>query len=94
MDSGFEATIVSADSNLFEKEWIGRKVDRDFLKYLNDNNIDVCGENGEYHTFVTCGPLFKRKIKITSSRIIKRDRFWFLDILEGLWGTVISYCFL
>ncbi|SES62024.1 TIGR00289 family protein [Methanococcoides vulcani] len=82
IDYGFEATIVSADSNLFDKEWIGRKVDRDFLKYLKDNNIDVCGENGEYHTFVTDGPLFKKKIKITSSRTIIRDRFWFLDILE------------
>lgn len=82
IDYGFEATIVSADSNLFDKEWIGRKVDRDFLKYLKDNNIDVCGENGEYHTFVTDGPLFKKKIKITSSRTIIRDIFWFLDILE------------
>jgi uncharacterized protein (TIGR00290 family) len=82
MNSGFEATVVSADSNLFDKKWIGRKVHRDFLKYLKDKNIDVCGENGEYHTFVTCGPLFNKKIKITSSRIIKRDSFWFLDILE------------
>jgi uncharacterized protein (TIGR00290 family) len=82
MNSGFEATVVSADSNLFDKEWIGRKVHRDFLKYLKDKNIDICGENGEYHTFVTCGPLFNKKINITSSRIIKRDSFWFLDILE------------
>jgi diphthamide synthase (EF-2-diphthine--ammonia ligase) len=52
------------------------------LKYLKDKNIDVCGENGEYHTFVTCGPLFNKKIKITSSRIIKRDNLWFLDIFE------------
>ncbi|HHV25239.1 MAG TPA: hypothetical protein GXX65_12260 [Methanosarcina sp.] len=61
---------------------MGRRVDRDFFKYLKDKNIDVCGENGEYHTFVTNGPLFKKKIKITSSRTIKRDSFWFLDILE------------
>ncbi len=46
MNSGFEATVVSADSNLFDKEWIGndkeqigKKVDRDFLKYLKDKYI-------------------------------------------------------
>ena len=39
MNSGFEVTVVSADSNLFGKEWIGRKVDGDFLKYLKEKNI-------------------------------------------------------
>ncbi|UZE92388.1 MAG: diphthine--ammonia ligase [Methanosarcinales archaeon] len=66
MDAGFEATIVSAKSDLFDEGWIGREVNREFLKYLKDNDIDVCGENGEYHTFVTNGPLFKEKIKITT----------------------------
>jgi len=59
-----------------------RKVDREFLRYLKENNIDVCGENGGYHTFVTGGPLFKKKIKIDKSRSIMRDGYWFLDTLE------------
>jgi uncharacterized protein (TIGR00290 family) len=82
IDEGFEAIIVSADSNLFEKEWIGRKVDREFLRYLKENNIDVCGENGEYHTFVVDGPIFKKKIKITESNPVMRDGRWFLDTLK------------
>ncbi len=82
MDTGFKATIVSANSELFDKEWIGRKVDRYFLRYLRDNKIDFCGENGEYHTFVTDCPLFKRGIKITKSKTIKRDGYWFLDTIE------------
>jgi len=82
IDAGFEATIVSAKSDLFDEEWIGRKVNRGFLKYLKDNNIDLCGENGEYHTFVTNGPMFKKKIKIAKSKPIMRDGYWFLDILE------------
>jgi len=57
-------------------------VDRDFLRYLKDNNIDVCGENGEYHTFVTNGPIFKRKIKIIKSKPVKRGSYWFLDTLK------------
>lgn len=82
IDRGFEAIIVSARSNLFSEGWIGRKVDREFLKYLKENNIDICGENGEYHTFVTGGPMFKRKITINESRSIMRDGYWFLDTLE------------
>ncbi len=82
IDAGFEATIVSAKSELFDDKWIGRKVDREFLSHLKDNNIDLCGENGEYHTFVTGGPMFNKKIKLTKSQPITRDGYWFLDTLE------------
>lgn len=82
IDVGFEATIVSAKSELFDDKWIGRKVDREFLSHLKDNNIDLCGENGEYHTFVTDGPMFKKEIKIAKSQPITRDGYWFLDTLE------------
>ena len=82
IDTGFEAIMVSAKSNLFGEEWIGRKVDREFLSYLKGKNIDICGENGEYHTFVTGGPMFKRKITIAESRPIIRDGYWFLDIIQ------------
>jgi diphthine-ammonia ligase len=78
IDAGFEAIIISAKADLFGKEWIGQKVDRDFLRYLKDNNIDACGENGEYHTFVTDGPMFRKKIKITMNIPIMRDGYWFL----------------
>ena len=74
IDAGFEGRIISAQSDLFDKKWIGRKVDRVFLKYLKENNIDACGENGEYHTLVTNGPLFKKKIEIIKSNSIRRDR--------------------
>ncbi len=82
INAGFEATIVSAKSDLFDDKWIGRKVDREFLNHLKDNNIDPCGENGEYHTFVTDGPMFRKKIKIAKSRPIMRDGYWLLDTLE------------
>jgi len=82
IDSGFEATIISAKSDLFDDKWIGQKVNKEFLSYLKDNNIDLCGENGEYHTFVTDGPMFKKKIEIAKSQPIMRDGHRFLDTLE------------
>ena len=82
IDAGFEATIVSAKSELLNDKWMGRKVNREFLSHLKDNNIDFCGENGEYHTFVTGGPMFQKSIKITKSQPIMRDNHRFLDTLE------------
>jgi len=82
IDAGFQAIIVSAKADLFGKEWIGRKIDRDFFKYVKENSVDICGENGEYHTLVVNGPVFKKKIRITESKAITRDGYWFLDTVE------------
>jgi len=79
IDAGFEAVIVSAQSKFIGEEWIGHRVDRDFMRYLKDRNIDICGENGEYHTLVINGPMFKSSIEINQARVIKRNGYWFLD---------------
>ena len=79
---GFETIITSGDQKLIEKEWIGRKMDDAFIQYLKTSNLDVCGESGEFHTFVTAGPLFNGKIDITRFEVVARDRFWFLDVRD------------
>lgn len=82
IDVGFEAVIVSAQSKLIEENWIGRVVDRNFMAYLRDRNIDLCGENGEYHTLVVNGPIFKRPIQLIETRTIVRDNHWLLDTVK------------
>lgn len=80
---GFEATVVSAQADTFDKSWIGRKVNQKFLDDIRIiKGIDICGENGEYHTLVTSGPIFKRKIEIGETRVVRKDTHWFLDILS------------
>jgi uncharacterized protein (TIGR00290 family) len=79
---GFETIVASGDQKLIEKEWIGRKMDDAFIEYLKARNLDVCGESGEFHIFVTAGPLFKGKIDITRSEVVARDGFWFLQVLD------------
>jgi diphthine-ammonia ligase len=79
---GFETIIASGDQKLIEKEWIGRKMDDAFIQYLKTSNLDVCGEGGEFHTFVTAGPFFKGKIDITRFEVVARDGFWFLDVRD------------
>jgi diphthine-ammonia ligase len=82
IEEGFEAVIVSAKSDLIGEDWIGRRVDRAFMEYLKRENIDICGENGEYHTLVTNGPIFNRRIQLVESRAISRDNYWFLDTIK------------
>jgi uncharacterized protein (TIGR00290 family) len=80
---GFKAIIVSCKAQTLGKEFIGRYVDRDFLRELKEKQICPCGENGEFHTFVVDGPLFKKRIKIIQSRPVLREgfwKYWFLDI--------------
>lgn len=79
IDAGFEAIIVSAKSELIDEDWIGQRVDRNFMEYLKAKNIDICGESGEYHTLVVDGPFFKRRLEIMENRTINRDNRWFLD---------------
>jgi diphthine-ammonia ligase len=85
---GFEAVVVSAKSDYFGPEWLGRKVDQGLVRELqaleNEKGINICGEFGEYHTFVTAGPIFEKRVKILQSRRVLRDGYWFLDILS--WG--------
>jgi len=79
IDAGFEAVVIGAQSSLIDAEWLGRRVDRDFIEYLKSRNICPCGENGEYHTLVTGGPIFSRGIKIVETRTVSRGGYWFLD---------------
>jgi uncharacterized protein (TIGR00290 family) len=96
--NGFEAIVVSAKASSqfgpygLDKEWIGHRADADFIKYLKTKPyIDLCGESGEYHTFVVNGPLFKKKIEIKRKEVIEKEtpygRWYFLDVSPAYGGV-------
>lgn len=81
IDAGFEAIVVAAKADIFNEDWLGRKVDRALIQeLLTLNDVHLCGEHGEYHTFVLDGPIFKRRIKIIESTRVLREGYRFLDI--------------
>ncbi len=88
---GFEAIIVVAKADLFGEEWLGRKVDLDFLAHLFElqqtRGISLSGEAGEYHTLVTDGPLFNQRLEIPEANKVLREGYWFLEILRGELGS-------
>jgi uncharacterized protein (TIGR00290 family) len=62
IDLGFKTMVVCVKSEFLNEDFTGRIIDKDFLKDL-PKNVDPCGENGEFHTFVFDGPIFKNPIK-------------------------------
>lgn len=65
---------------------LGERLNKESLEQLctisTKTGLDLCGENGEYHTIVVDGPLFRKKIEILKSRKVKMDGYWFLDITD------------
>jgi len=81
--SGFKAVLTSIQASKLDPKWIGHTIDHEFIAYLKSmENVDLCGENGEYHTFVYDGPIFNRSIKILKTDKVLRSGYWFLDIQE------------
>ncbi len=79
---GFKATIVSTRSDLLGKEWLGREIDAKLVKEFKEmGNIDLCGEKGEFHTFVYDGPLFNKPVEFIAGEKILKDKHWFLEVL-------------
>ncbi|MEW6607308.1 MAG: diphthine--ammonia ligase [bacterium] len=79
MQAGFRAVVVS---NKIGQEWLGREIDEQFVNELKAlGNIDLCGENGEYHSFVYDGPIFKKPVVFTPGKTTFKDNRWFLEII-------------
>ena len=79
--AGFVSHIVSVRSDLMEAEWLGRKIDSSFISDLKKYpEIDLCGEKGEFHSFVVDGPVFNKKIVINKSEITSRENHHFWEI--------------
>jgi uncharacterized protein (TIGR00290 family) len=76
---GFKAAVACVDTQVLDASFAGRMIDEDFLRDLPEG-IDPCGENGEFHSFVFDGPIFKHSIPITVGEKVMRDeRFCFCD---------------
>ena len=62
IDSGFTAHITVVDKNRMSDSFLGKPLTRETVDSIEKQGADICGENGEYHTFVSAGPIFKRPV--------------------------------
>ncbi len=86
---GFRSIVTCVDGSVLDESLVGRNIDESFLRDLPDG-VDICGENGEYHSFVFDGPIFKWPVEFKIGRRYsidyfnetskQKNRYWYLEI--------------
>ena len=79
--SGIKSKIIVTQADLLDKSFIGKDLDADLISSF-PKNIDVCGENGEYHTLSYAGGLFKNEVEFSISETVKTSFDFTLDTGE------------
>ena len=82
ISDGYRGVTVCVDPRRLDESFVGRELDRDFVAALPPD-VDPCGENGEFHSFVFDGPLFTEEISFSRGEVVQRDSFLFCDLLSG-----------
>ncbi len=77
---GFKALTICVDPRVLDPSFAGQMINEDFLRRLPPH-VDPCGENGEFHSFVFGGPLFREEVRFTVGETVTRDSFCFCDLL-------------
>jgi uncharacterized protein (TIGR00290 family) len=77
---GFRSVAVCVDGKVLPRAFAGRRLDEAFFRDL-PLHADPCGENGEFHTFVFDGPIFRRPVPFRTGDVVERDSFFFYDLL-------------
>jgi uncharacterized protein (TIGR00290 family) len=80
IEAGVVAHLVCVDPKKLSKEFAGRRFDAQLLQDL-PAGVDPCGENGEFHTVVTAGPMFSAPIPVRLGPVVERDGFVFADAI-------------
>lgn len=91
LDLGFRTLIVAVDGSKLDRSFAGKEIDKDFIAALPDG-VDPCGENGEFHTFVFDGPIFKKPVAFEKGEVVAREynlskesnekvTYWFQDLI-------------
>jgi len=85
VDGGLRATITCVDPKVLPRELAGREFDSRFLAELPED-VDPCGERGEFHTFAWAGPGFSSPVACTVGETVEREGFVFTDLIPANGG--------
>ena len=78
LEAGIETMIVSCNTTLGEV-FLGKLLSAELIEKLEEKGVDVCGENGEFHTVVVNCPLFKQPLLLPSFTTVLHNNYWFLQ---------------
>ena len=78
----FRAIVACIDPKVLDRSFAGRELDESLFRDL-PAGVDPCGENGEFHTFVFDGPIFRNPIPVRAGEVVERDSFIYCDLLPS-----------
>jgi uncharacterized protein (TIGR00290 family) len=78
----FRAITVCIDPRKLDASFAGRELDASFFRDL-PAGVDPCGENGEFHTYVFDGPIFRSPVHVQVGAVVERDSFVFCDVMPA-----------
>jgi diphthamide synthase (EF-2-diphthine--ammonia ligase) len=78
---GYRATITSIELARAKPAWLGATLTEALVEDFEVTGIDPCGERGEYHTFVSAGPLFARPLSIQLGDVVVQPGYQLVDIV-------------
>ena len=78
LSKGYKACVKVVETDQLPKELLGRTIDRNLIEFFK-SRIDMCGEQGEYHSLTTDGPIFKKPLKIRFGNVISLDHIAMID---------------
>jgi uncharacterized protein (TIGR00290 family) len=87
VEAGFKAVVTCIDNAVLPESFLGKVIDREFIK-MYPENADICGENGEYHSFVFDGPIFKKPVDF---QIVRK---YHIDYPDAETNSPHRYCYL
>lgn len=82
MAAGLRAKLTCVDSKQIDPRFAGREFDAQLLSDLSAS-ADPCGENGEFHSFVYAGPMFREPIPVEAGEIVQRGQFFYADLVPA-----------
>jgi len=71
IDLGYKTIMVCTDNSKLDNSFIGKTIDKELVTHLPEN-VDPCGENGEFHTFAYDGPIFSKEVKFEIGEVVER----------------------
>ncbi len=80
IDSGFKAMITIVDNTRMDEKYLGKTLTRELVDEIERDGVDICGENGEYHSFVYDGPIFKNPIAFEKKEILRIGNYSVIPI--------------
>ena len=79
--SGARATLVAVNASRLDATWLGTQLSDEAIDRLIALGVDPCGEEGEYHTFVTDSPSFAQPVAVQPGEVVQVRGYWAMDLL-------------